>query len=388
MWERSCPCDAGPWPTVTSGIISSRTADRADSARSLPAEPSAVVFKMSDKSRSYRPMSMTRKLLAISLGLATVPGCGDVEWGGAEVRLTPPSERPTISAPVEEETSDTFPLTLPPPPEGPLLLVGEREGGRMRLEVVAEVKGDSLVPVAGEDESPGIGIVLARERLAPGSRWALFEEGVRVGSLVADSVTELVGGCTQLPGIVGVPMVTGAAQAATRLLALPLDAAIERPFAPYRPRQHNYDQRVASLNLASGLIGAAAVPWPRDGILSIRREIRSVSLRGLGSAPFLAATFALGDDVVTGPAAEGSYSIFLLGGQRADGTFYRAYSRLRETANGKAVTRYIDRIDLAEDGTDEILLEVLGEDSRWFALLSQRGGSWRTAFENGCPTVG
>jgi hypothetical protein len=41
-------------------------------------------------------------------------------------------------------------------------------------------------------------------------------------------------------------------------------------------------------------------------------------------------------------------------------------------------------MDWDGDGDSEVLLEVLGDESRWFAGLAQRNDSWVRTFEDPC----
>ena len=54
----------------------------------------------------------------------------------------------------------------------------------------------------------------------------------------------------------------------------------------------------------------------------------------------------------------------------------------RQTA--KAAPRYFDHLDWDGDGADEILLDVFGNDQRWFAALSRAEDGWVRSYQDSC----
>ena len=52
--------------------------------------------------------------------------------------------------------------------------------------------------------------------------------------------------------------------------------------------------------------------------------------------------------------------------------------------DGKGAPRYFDHLDWNGDGTEEILLDVLGSNRRWFAGLGRTDGSWIRTFQDAC----
>ena len=246
-----------------------------------------------------------------------------------------------------------------------------------------------LRPLQGESDNPGIRAFLTEGPMAPGTEWVLFAEGVRVGALVADSAIISPGECSSgLPGLAGRPLLIPQAQNAVKLLALPRVVAKHREFGPYRPLDHTYPQRVASLDMAREIRAEEGAAWPNEGFLSIRRQITVFRHRATRPATFFAATFALGDALGIGPAEPAAYSLFVMGGERADGGYRRSYSRFRSARDGKAVPSYFDKLDLDGDGSEEVLLRVFGERDAWWSVLGRRGDSWVTVFEEPCPAPG
>ena len=319
-------------------------------------------------------------------GGACLAGClgGCIDWGEASFEVRAPSER-TRPAP-EEEVVVAATVLLPSVPAGTLLLAGERDGERARLGVVGVWREGSLQAVPGESSTPGISAALGQGPLAVGSEWVLFAGGDRVGEFVVDSVARGTGACSsEWPEVFGDPLLTREAQAATRLLALPRDRARDRAFGRRPPANHVYDERVASLNLASAVVTREAAAWPPDGFLAIREEITAFSVQD--GTRFFAATFALADEMAVGPPADpnaSAYSIFLMASRRANGDFFPVYSHYRDNARGKAVPGYFGHLDIDGDGADELLLKVYGEADAWWALLERRGNLWHRVFEEPC----
>ena len=51
---------------------------------------------------------------------------------------------------------------------------------------------------------------------------------------------------------------------------------------------------------------------------------------------------------------------------------------------GKAAARFYEQFDWDGDGQAEVLLEVLGSDTRWIAALDRGEDGWTTVFESDC----
>jgi hypothetical protein len=91
---------------------------------------------------------------------------------------------------------------------------------------------------------------------------------------------------------------------------------------------------------------------------------------------------------VTGPPSAGNaYSLFVIAqngpnGYRESFTWFRPVD-----LQGKGIPRYFDHLDLDGDGEDEIVLDVLGEERRWFAVLDRSGDGWAASFQDQCGSV-
>ena len=165
-------------------------------------------------------------------------------------------------------------------------------------------------------------------------------------------------------------------------MALVDTGAVRAPYAPYRAWDHDYDQRVASLNLASQAIAAVGAVWP-PALLESRADIQAFRLPEADGSS-LAATFLLGDRLAVAEPRNDAYALFVMGsggsgGYRSDFVWYR-----KAENDGKGAPRYFGHLDWNRDGRSEILLDVFGAEHRWFAAMAQRNGTWVRTFQDPC----
>ena len=323
---------------------------------------------------------MRRRWLLFAVILTAPYGCDNVTWGGVDVRLQePPSkaEAVTDAAPVVEEGTP-----LPELPTGPILLAGTRDGNALTLVAVGEVRGDGLAPFPSEAEAPGFLDHFSRTLLAPGKEIVLFSEGARIGRLTVAETTTDRRFCQPRASVTGVLEVTPGATSARRFLALLDTGAVRRPYAPYRSWDHDYDQRVASLRLASETLPVVGAPWPPSMVES-RADIQAFHLpEATGNA--FAATFLFDDRLtVTAPGSD-AYALFVMGSAGSDGYRSSFVWYRRAPDEGKGAPRYFGHLDWNRDGRSEILLDVFGADHRWFAALAQQNGTWVRTFQDPC----
>jgi len=325
---------------------------------------------------------MRRRWLVIAVILTVAQGCDNVSWGGIDMRLQDPPPRDSINpAPAAEEAVDPGTPT-PELPTGPILLAGTRSGSRATLAVVGEIRSDAVVDFPSEADVPGYRDHFTRQLLASGSEFILFSEGVRVGRLVADTTGVDDRFCVARPTVSGTIELVPSATNATQFLALPAEQAAQRTYEAHRSMDHDYDQRVASLRLAGEAIPRVGAPWP-PSVLEIRADMQAFQFQG-ETAPSIAASFLYQDRLSVEAAPAAAYSVFFLG--EMIGSDYRAsYVWYRPVgAEGKGAPRFFDHLDLDGDGGAEVLLDVFGQDSRWFASLARRNGAWTTAFQDSC----
>ena len=325
---------------------------------------------------------MQREHLAIAVILTLATGCDNVAWEGLELRLTPPASSSVISSEQSVITPDLADeeqsLEIP---KRPILLSGKRTGSTAKLTAVGEVNGNSLTAISNQGLRSEISLGL----ITQGSEWVLFSEGVRIGRMIAQEVSIDDSFCTLRPTISGIVELVSEASDVEQLIALPIDVAGSRSFQPYTAYRHNYNQRVASLALASEVIPSLGAEWP-PSILDSRTDIHAFQLPG-EPRQAIAATFLHQDRMITSPPEPGAYSLFVMG-DATSGTYEISYMwyRLAES-QGKGVPRYLDHIDWNGDGSEEILLEMFGSEDRWFAGLAKQDGRWIRSFEDSCNSA-
>lgn len=316
--------------------------------------------------------------------IVATPACDNVEWGGAEVHMEPP---PPVERPAEDTTSTGAPGQPPPPPlpEGPVLYAGTRSGDRVTLRPVGELRGDTLRPLLEETEAPGFLEHFRARRLAPGTEFVLFAGGSRVGTLIADTSAVAADICRARATVSGLAELTLPASSSTRFLALPRSAAEGRTHTGYVADRVDEDARALSLNLASRVIMREEALWP-DDLGQSRADLHVIPLPDADGTA-IAATFMFRDQLTVGPPASPTvgYSLFVLGSGGDEGT-QLSWDWYREVADeGKGAPRYFEAGDWDGDGTVEILLELLGDSSRWMVALDRRGDDWEPVFEESCP---
>jgi len=325
---------------------------------------------------------MQREHLAIAVILTLATGCDNVAWEGLELRLNPPTSSSAISSEQSVITPDLADeeqsLEIP---KRPILLSGKRTGSTAKLTAVGEVNGNSLTAISNQ----GLGSEISLGLITQGSEWVLFSEGVRIGRMIAQEVSVDDSFCTLRPTISGIVELVSEASDVEQLIALPIDVAGSRSFQPYTAYRHNYNQRVASLALASEVIPSLGAEWP-PSILDSRTDIHAFQLPG-EPRQAIAATFLHQDRMITSPPEPGAYSLFVMG-DATSGTYEISYMwyRLAES-QGKGVPRYLDHIDWNGDGSEEILLEMFGSEDRWFAGLAKQDGRWIRSFEDSCNSA-
>jgi hypothetical protein len=315
------------------------------------------------------------------LGIVIVAsGCDNVEWGGVEVGLRLPSDSlasdpsPEVGEVVEEPVLET-------PPLGPVLYLGRRAGGNAVLVAVAEIRPEGLFPLerAGSVEASRSFVA---EHLTPGLEFTLFSDGARIGRLTAETFSVDEQYCRARPQIRGPIELTPAAATVQTFLALPSREGSAFDYGAYSPVVPTRDLRVTSLTTMQEIIPAVGALWPVS-VLGIRQDVQMFRAQA-GGAPTVVATFVYADELSVGPPARGAYSVFLAsdddgGGYRGTYADYRLFSR-----DGKGAPRFFDHLDVDGDGSDEILLEVMGENTMWLSALGRQGGIWVEEYRDPC----
>lgn len=326
-----------------------------------------------------------RRIGTLALIVSVFTACDNVEWAGATMELRPPPKPdpvPVDSVPGEDEP-------LPPPlPDGPILGVVEMEGDRARLIPVGEVTAGGLVPLASDDTLPGFTERLAAERLGPGTEYDLFYRGVPVGRFAVDQpAISATGFCFDVPAASGFVEVAPSAAGTRRFLAMPSGSNVGLPRGTEPPpTESTRGMRINTLRLFGEQITANRARWPQD-VAAARRDLQLLDL-GRGNSAALASTFLFRDGLTVGAPAAGAYSMFILAenpaaAYNAEYVWYR-----RADQEGKGIPRLLDALDYDGDGGYELVLEVLGADDRWFAVVEEQTGTWTRSFQHPCGEPG
>ena len=305
-------------------------------------------------------------------------GCDNVEWGGIDVALRAPSEPSIMEAP----SADTTATLVDPKPVQPVLYMGRRVGSEAWLVPVAAIGPDGLhaLPDRTSDQE---GEEFAERHFAEGPTFTLFAEGVRVGTLSAAGYDMDERYCGARPRVRGRVELIPEAAATNTFLAVASDHGALFGYEDYEVVEQTRDLRVTSLNMMRALLPSLGAPWPVS-VLDIRRDVQ-VFQHSTGEAPTVVATFVYGDSLQVGPAPQGAYSVFLVAsdpdgnGYESTHVDFRAWSQ-----HGKGAARYFGRLDVDGDGTSELILEVLGESSIWFAALKRVDSGWTEDYRDPC----
>ncbi len=308
-------------------------------------------------------------------------GCDNVSWGRFDVSLKPLETASAVDT--AQEAAEEPEESLPALPERLFLFLATRTERTTVLTPIGEIEGGTLSALPREEEVPGFRAQFAQERMAPGARFTLFAEGTRVGTLtVGDDPPTESPYCLARAQVEGTVELVPGASGAQRFLALAHRLGETFDYSAYRSHAHNYDQRIASLSMGTSLIPQVGATWP-SSLLAIRRDIQVFALNG-EDPPVVAATFVYQDSLRQQPAPINAYSLFVLGQDRGAG-YQPVFFRYRQVGEqGKGAPRYLSRLDWDRDGQEEILLEVFGEETQWFAVVGRRGPRWQTVFEDPC----
>lgn len=318
--------------------------------------------------------------------LALATGCDNVEWGGASVALQPPPPATVGAAPAEDSLQTGEPDAPPPPPlpEGAVLYAGTRSGASVTLRPLFELRGDTILELTDEAEAPGYNEHFAATLLAPGTEFTLFADGVRVGTLVAESAGVDAGWCRPVATVQGVPELVPAAASATRFLALArTEEGAARTHAVGAFPGVAASHREGSRLMAQTAIMRESALWPDD--LSAARADLVVTRLAPDDPPTVAATFMFRDRLaVEDPGTPVAYSLFVLGTETEGRVLldYTWYRRVGDDAKG--APRFFQQFDWDGDERPEVLLEVMGTASRWPAVLELDDGDWELVYEAGC----
>lgn len=327
---------------------------------------------------------LAKRFAAFSLILLAFAACDNVEWGGIDIRVESTGSGDSI--PEDGQPAAPEEPTGPVLPDGPILFAATPGvSDRMTLRPLAAIRTDTLVAFPSESSAPGFTDLLVSQRMAPGSRFTLFAEGTRVGTVTVDSIGSQRGRCGPVPVASGIVELIPAALGSERFVALPEGVGLPQTHEPYRAQEHTYDQRVAGLGLASEATTRSGAAWP-GSVLETRADFQAVPLDGDRTGA-IAGTFLFQDALRVGPSlTQAAYSIFLVG-TGGPTNYDMSFLSYRPVANGKAAMRFFEQADWDADGQSEFLVEVFGEEARWFMALDRRAGSWTRIHEPVCTAA-
>ena len=174
------------------------------------------------------------------------------------------------------------------------------------------------------------------------------------------------------------------ASEAQRFLALGEGTGGDWPFGRYQSFVAERAHRNAIQNLAGVALNEVRAQWPA-ALQNIRQDLQLFLLPG-DEAPAIVASFLFQDQMEVGPAPDPAYSLLVVG-EPAGRQFDRTFTWFRAVEpEGKGAPRFFSSMDWDQDGDDEILLEVFGAESKWWAALDRENGSWTVAFQDPCGT--
>jgi hypothetical protein len=328
-------------------------------------------------------------LPALCVILTALPGCDNVQWGGVEMTLRSPDPPPSA-----EPAEVTEPGEPPPPAPvvtAPLLYFVEREGTSATLVPIAAMEADGFAPLPRPDETPDMVERFPLERWEEGTEFLLLDRGRRAGTFIADgTVDSHTETCELRPRGHGRVELRPEAQASTRFLAVrrgdlqsvgldSLAATVPRGDWPAYPSAAELrDQAQATARFT---LQRAGIPWP-PSIPEFTLDQRAVTLAD-GSVG-LAGSYAFAGGLEIGRVPVSGFGLFVLARPSEAGTWTPLWIWHQTIRQGKAFPRMLAEGGLHPGRSPEILLEVFGEDRKWFTLLGEEDGEWRLVYRDPC----
>ncbi len=329
--------------------------------------------------------------LALCVILTALPGCDNVEWGGVDVALRPPEPPPQTVLPQDLEEG-AEPVLLPVE-TGPVLYLVERSGSTATILPVARITPGGLEPLPDPEDTPDLVQRFPLERWEPGAEFILLDRGTRAGTFHPDgSVAPDLERCLLRPRGGGRVELRPEAQGGTRFLALArtdLGALGRRelvgdPGAGWASYPGPQELRTAALSAARFTLERGSIPWP-PSLPEILRDQRGVLLPG-GEAG-LAATLTFGGDLEVGRVPVSGYGLFVIARPGTGASWTPVWSWYQPVRSGKAFVRALAEGSAApasEGVRTQLVLEVLGEDRSWLAVVEGSDEGWALAYQDPC----
>jgi hypothetical protein len=317
--------------------------------------------------------------------VSALTGCDNVNWGGVDVAVVPPPPSTGGRATRQEATAAAAESL----PQGPILYYVARAGTGAVLTPVAELSGDSLLPVRGQADPRVYANRFVAENLRQGAEFDLFTRGARVGTFVVQSARVPEQDLCPL-----LPMATGTLELGVAADSVREFLAIAKPHSPsVGARTANAPETAGRMRfvapiLAERILRGRQAELPGNWQAAME-QVYAFPASGRADAGF-SATFLVGDEFGTGNDDAG-YSLFFLAVPTASQTGwdtvhvdYRNYAQTK-----KAAPRVIDYLDWTRDDQVELLLQVFGTRDTWFEAVSRDAeGRWRRVLVDRCEQGG
>jgi hypothetical protein len=327
---------------------------------------------------------MTLRLLrsGAALILMTLSACDNVRWGGADVTIVAPPPRATVAVDANGDEDPALRL-----PGGPVLYYVRRTEDGTSMIPVAEIDGDTLLPIRPGNDPETFGNRFIADHLRQGAEFVLFANGVRVGTLVVQGagMPEAMT-CPRVPRAQGLLELAQGTEEVVEMLALARTQAPQVARRLATPTQPTRSMQVIAPILAERLMRARRAPlaanWQRA-----MQQLRPFPYGTAGEMAF-AATFLVGDELGPGGNNEGHSTFFI--GSPMQTTFDTAYVDFTMyQQSGKRAPRVVDFLDWSRSGQVELLLEVYSVDESWFEAVGRdQQGRWRRILDGRCPQPG
>jgi len=301
--------------------------------------------------------------------------CDNVSWGGVDVTVLPPPPRPSgAPAPGIEPGVERL-------PQGPVLFHVTTSGSIGSMVPVAEISGDSLLPLRATADPRVFGENFIAEHMRQGSEFVLFREGVRAGTFLVNGAVLDSSACGPVPRASGSLELGEAGTGVEEFLALERVQAPQIPRRPEQPLEATRTMRVLAPIYADKLLRHRNAQLPGNW----ERAMAQLMVVGLSTRnPGFTATFLVGDTL--GPGLDDSgHSLFFVAmpTQLGYDTVYVSFHSYART--GKSAPEVVDFLDWDRDDWPELLLRVFGSRTTWYEAVGRDAdGTWRRIFSDRC----
>ncbi len=343
----------------------------------FPQISSIISFKKISVLANFRLLPLKLFML---FGIAVIfISCEAVQWGGIKISLEAPKESPSNDSIEIDSAPDK---NTPPLPGRTFLYLGSRTRDEGSLIPIVEILPNGFLSTPA-DSYKERSKEFAEHYFGLGSQFTLFSDGSKIGTLTATHNKLNTDYCYSRPEVNGIVRLIPDAEEVEYFLALSREPTTNIDLQDYRPVIQTRALRQASIDMIIDVIPSVGATWP-PSVLESRQDINFFRSQK-DQAPTIVATFTRNGFLEINPAPEGMYSILLIG-SNDDGLGYKpSYVDYRPAdPEGKAAGRYLDHLDLNGDGVSEIVLEMMGEASKWISVVGKTGTSWNRMYTDLC----